>query len=129
MQLGFVSAILPDLGLEEVLQFAADSGFDCVELMCWPKGRAERRYAGAHFENPVYNQNRKIATGGTFVALSSPGASLTAEKDATSLRLACTLPSAARWIPTASGVPRPSARYVTSPPGARTSAGGWPALA
>jgi sugar phosphate isomerase/epimerase len=46
MRLGFVSAILPDLGLEEVLAFANAEGFDCVELMCWPKGRAERRYAG-----------------------------------------------------------------------------------
>jgi sugar phosphate isomerase/epimerase len=46
MQLGFVSAILPDLGMEEIMQFAADSGFDCVEVMCWPKGPAERRYAG-----------------------------------------------------------------------------------
>jgi sugar phosphate isomerase/epimerase len=46
MQLGFVSAILPDFGLEEVMQFAADNGFDCVEVMCWPKGPAERRYAG-----------------------------------------------------------------------------------
>jgi sugar phosphate isomerase/epimerase len=46
MKLGFVSAILPDLSLEEVLDFAAAEGFDCVELMCWPKGKAERRYAG-----------------------------------------------------------------------------------
>lgn len=46
MQLGFVSAILPELSLEEVLKFAAQTGFDCVELMCWPKGKAERRYAG-----------------------------------------------------------------------------------
>jgi sugar phosphate isomerase/epimerase len=46
MQLGFVSAILGDLGLEDVLAFAADEGFACVELMCWPPGRAERRYAG-----------------------------------------------------------------------------------
>ncbi len=46
MQLGFVSAILPDLSLEEVLEFAAAEGFDCVELMCWPPGRAVRRYAG-----------------------------------------------------------------------------------
>ncbi len=46
MQLGFVSAILPDLSLEEVLDFAASEGFDCVEVMCWPKGKAERRYAG-----------------------------------------------------------------------------------
>ncbi len=46
MKLGFVSAILPDLSLEEVLRFAGQQGFDCVEVMCWPKGRAERRYAG-----------------------------------------------------------------------------------
>jgi sugar phosphate isomerase/epimerase len=46
MQLGFVSAILPDLSLEEVLEFAAAAKFDCVELMCWPVGKAERRYAG-----------------------------------------------------------------------------------
>lgn len=46
MKLGFASAILPDLSLEEVIQFAADEGYDCVELMCWPKGKAERRYAG-----------------------------------------------------------------------------------
>ncbi len=46
MQLGFVSAILPDQTLDEVLDFAAAAGFDCVELMCWPTGKAERRYAG-----------------------------------------------------------------------------------
>jgi sugar phosphate isomerase/epimerase len=46
MKLGFVSAILPDLSLEEVLQFASAEGFSCVELMCWPVGKAERRYAG-----------------------------------------------------------------------------------
>jgi sugar phosphate isomerase/epimerase len=46
LKLGFVSAILPDLSLEEVLQFAAQSGYECVEVMCWPKGKAERRYAG-----------------------------------------------------------------------------------
>src|SRR5579871_766571 len=46
MKLGFVSAILPELSLEEVFQFSAESGFDCVELMCWPAGKAERRYAG-----------------------------------------------------------------------------------
>jgi sugar phosphate isomerase/epimerase len=46
MKLGFVSAILPDLSLEEVVKFAAVERFDCVELMCWPVGKAERRYAG-----------------------------------------------------------------------------------
>jgi sugar phosphate isomerase/epimerase len=46
VKLGFVSAIVPDLGLNEVLEFAFESGYSCVELMCWPKGKAERRYAG-----------------------------------------------------------------------------------
>lgn len=46
MQLGFVSALLGDLSLEEVLSFARDEGFACVELMCWPAGKADRRYAG-----------------------------------------------------------------------------------
>jgi len=46
VKLGFVSAIVPDLPLEEVLSFAASTGYRCVELMCWPVGKAERRYAG-----------------------------------------------------------------------------------
>ena len=46
MLLGFASAILPELSLEEVLKFAGETGYDCVEVMCWPKGKAERRYAG-----------------------------------------------------------------------------------
>jgi sugar phosphate isomerase/epimerase len=46
MQLGFVSAILPDLPLEQVFATARELGYDCVELMCWPPGKAERRYAG-----------------------------------------------------------------------------------
>ena len=46
MQLGFVSAILHDLNLAEVLAFAGDEGFACVEIMCWPPGGADRRYAG-----------------------------------------------------------------------------------
>lgn len=46
MQLGFVSAILPDLTLQQVFQTAADVGYDCVEVMCWPVGKSTRRYAG-----------------------------------------------------------------------------------
>lgn len=46
MQLGFVSAILPELSLSEVLTQAANIGYDCVEVMCWPKGKSTRRYAG-----------------------------------------------------------------------------------
>lgn len=46
MQLGFVSAILPELNLKEVLTLAVEIGYDCVEVMCWPEGKANRRYAG-----------------------------------------------------------------------------------
>ena len=46
MEIGFVSAILPEQSLDLVLHFAADEGYDCVEVACWPRGRAERRYAG-----------------------------------------------------------------------------------
>lgn len=46
MQLGFVTAILPDLGLKDILLFAQSEGYQVVEVMCWPVGKAERRYAG-----------------------------------------------------------------------------------
>lgn len=46
MQLGFVSAILPELSLREVFILAKEIGYDCVEVMCWPEGKATRRYAG-----------------------------------------------------------------------------------
>jgi len=46
MKLGFVSAILADFSFEEVIDYAAENNFSCVEIMCWPKGKAERRYAG-----------------------------------------------------------------------------------
>lgn len=46
MKLGFVSAILPELNLNEVLAFAATERFAGVEVMCWPVGQAERKYAG-----------------------------------------------------------------------------------
>ena len=46
MQLGFVSAILPDLSFDEMVEYAARAGFECIEVMCWPVGKAERRYAG-----------------------------------------------------------------------------------
>jgi sugar phosphate isomerase/epimerase len=46
MQLGFVSAILPTLTLDEVFAAGKATGYTCVELMCWPPGKADRRYAG-----------------------------------------------------------------------------------
>lgn len=46
MELGFFTAIVPDLTFEQVLDFAAVNEFACIEVACWPKGRAERKFAG-----------------------------------------------------------------------------------
>lgn len=46
MQLGFVTAILHDLPFDEVVAFAGGEGFACIEPMCWPVGKAERKFAG-----------------------------------------------------------------------------------
>lgn len=46
MKMGFVSAILEENTFEEMIDTASELGFQCVEVACWPKGNAERRYAG-----------------------------------------------------------------------------------
>lgn len=46
MTLGFVSAIFEQSTFEEVIDAAAEMGYGCVELACWPGGGSERRYAG-----------------------------------------------------------------------------------
>lgn len=46
IKLGFQSAILGDMSLDEVIEFASANGFACVELMSWPPGQANRKYAG-----------------------------------------------------------------------------------
>jgi sugar phosphate isomerase/epimerase len=46
MKLGFVSAILDGWNFEEVIDIASQMDFRCVEVACWPRGKAERRYAG-----------------------------------------------------------------------------------
>jgi len=46
MKIGLVSAILPNYTFEEVVDYAAGVGFKCVEVCCWPLGKAARRYAG-----------------------------------------------------------------------------------
>ena len=78
MQLGFVSAILPDLSLEDVLRFAAAEGYECVEVMCWPVGKAERRYAGVtHIDvadfGPAQADRVKQLVKATGVAISGLG--------------------------------------------------------
>lgn len=46
MKLGLVSAILDWMGFEEMIDTISRLGYECVEVACWPNGKAERRYAG-----------------------------------------------------------------------------------
>lgn len=59
MKLGFFTAILPDLSLEQVLEFAARERFSCLEVACWPAGKAERKFAGiTHIDVDSFTQTR-----------------------------------------------------------------------
>ncbi|NMC38077.1 MAG: sugar phosphate isomerase/epimerase [Bacteroidales bacterium] len=59
MKLGFVSAIVPELSFEELIDFASANEFKCVEVCCWPVGKAERRYAGVtHIDVDTLNDQR-----------------------------------------------------------------------
>ena len=46
MTFGLQSAILPGLTFEELFDYAQEVGFKCIEVCCWPVGKAIRRYAG-----------------------------------------------------------------------------------
>jgi sugar phosphate isomerase/epimerase len=59
MKLGFVSAILPELSLEELVDYAAECGYECIEVCCWPLGKADRRYAGVtHIDVETLDKTR-----------------------------------------------------------------------
>lgn len=46
MKLGIVSAIYDGFTFEEMIDDVSANGCTCVEVACWPQGKAERRYAG-----------------------------------------------------------------------------------
>ncbi|MDP8904110.1 MAG: sugar phosphate isomerase/epimerase [Chloroflexota bacterium] len=47
MRLGFLTAPLPDVPLSDVATWAAEAGFDSLEIACWPRTTGPaRRYAG-----------------------------------------------------------------------------------
>jgi sugar phosphate isomerase/epimerase len=60
MKLGFYTAALPDSTLEQAAQWGAESGFQAIEIACWPPQKATRRYAGVtHID--VSNLDKKKA--------------------------------------------------------------------
>ncbi|SHF56692.1 Sugar phosphate isomerase/epimerase [Mariniphaga anaerophila] len=62
LDLGFVSAILAEKNFEEVIEFASKNQFKCVEIMCWPVGKAERRYAGVTHINVDETGDEDVAS-------------------------------------------------------------------
>ena len=46
MKLGIFTAAFPGKPLEEVAAWAAENGFETLEIACWPLEKATRRYAG-----------------------------------------------------------------------------------
>ena len=46
MKLGFLTAALPNSTLEQAAQWGAENGFQAIEIACWPREKATRRYAG-----------------------------------------------------------------------------------
>jgi sugar phosphate isomerase/epimerase len=46
MKLGLMSAAFPAIPLDKLAEWAAGTGFEMLEVACWPPSKAERRYAG-----------------------------------------------------------------------------------
>ncbi len=61
MKLGLVSAILDGWNFEEMIDTVSGMGFQCVEVACWPQGKAERRYAGVSHINVAELTDEKAA--------------------------------------------------------------------
>jgi len=59
MKLGLVSAICDGMTFEEVVDFASETGLECLEMACWPKGGMQRRYAGvSHIDVENINEEK-----------------------------------------------------------------------
>jgi sugar phosphate isomerase/epimerase len=69
MKLGFFTAALPGNTLEQAARWGAESGFQAIEIACWPHEKANRRYAGVthidveSLDAPKANEIRKMLDG------------------------------------------------------------------
>src|SRR5262249_42629041 len=58
MKLGLLTAALPGMELTELATWASESGYQMLEIACWPSGKAERRYAGvSHIDVETLDKN------------------------------------------------------------------------
>lgn len=59
MKLGFITSICDGMTFEEVVEFAAENGLECLEVACWPNFGAKRRYAGvSHIDVAALSQEK-----------------------------------------------------------------------
>ncbi len=69
MKLGFFTAALPGNTLEQAARWGAESGFQAIEIACWPYEKATRRYAGVthidveSLDQPKAKEIRKMLDG------------------------------------------------------------------
>ena len=62
IKFGLLTAILDGWTFEEAVDTAAEMGFKCLEVACWPAGKAERRYAGvSHIDAERVNADDEYA--------------------------------------------------------------------
>ncbi len=62
IKFGLLTAILDGWTYEECVDIAIDMGFRCLEVACWPAGKAERRYAGvSHIDCERVWEDREYA--------------------------------------------------------------------
>ena len=78
MKLGFFTAALPGNSLEQAAKWGAESGFQAIEIACWPLEKAARRYAGVtHIDVTTLDKPKAAAIrtllGGYGLTLSSLG--------------------------------------------------------
>jgi sugar phosphate isomerase/epimerase len=60
MKLGFLTACLPGLSLEAITRWAAQAGFDALELAAWPP-TAERDHTAAHLDVRDFGERQAAA--------------------------------------------------------------------
>ena len=60
MKLGIISSILDGWTYEEMIDEISRIGYECVEVACWPQGKAERKYGGvSHIDVNNLDEEKK----------------------------------------------------------------------
>ena len=61
MQLGFVTALLPEADLEQIFATAAAYDYDCIEVACWPPHGPDAKFSGTAHIDVTHINTAKVA--------------------------------------------------------------------